>query len=93
MLPLEGETVSLINRIDRVENKINRIEDKVSALLEQGEVTQENVTTLTDSLHEQRDHFKFMRQALIDELSKYRRVFALGSLVLVCCLMWILLRL
>ena len=93
MLNLEFDTVSLIDRLGRVESKVDTIEDKVNVLLEQGEVTQENVSALTDSLHEQRDHFQLMRQALTNELSKYRRVFGIGSFVLVLFLMWILLRL
>ena len=88
----EFETVSLINRLERVEVKVGNIEDKINVLLEQGEVTQENVSALTDTLHEQRDHFHIMRQTLVSELSKYRRVFGIGSLGLVVLLMWILLR-
>ena len=93
MLEIERETHSLIDRLDRVETKVGAIEDKVNALLEQGEVTQEHVTSLTDSLHEQRDHFQFMRSTLLTELTKYRRIFIGGSTLLVLVLLWILHRL
>ena len=93
MLRSEDQTAKLINRIERVENKVDAIEDKVNILLEQGEVTQENVNSLTDSLNEQRDHFSFVRKTLMVELKRYQRVFAVGSFVLVLLLLWILLRL
>ena len=93
MLEIERETHALIDRLDRVESKVGVIEDKVNTLLEQGEITQEHVTSLTDSLHEQRDHFQFMRSTLLAELTKYRRIFIGGSALLVLLLLWILLRL
>lgn len=92
MLRSEEETTGLILRIQSIESKVGTIEEKVELLLEQGEITQENVTALTDSLHEQKDHFAFMRHSLLKELARYRRVFALGSFVLILLLMWILLR-
>ena len=93
MLEIERETHYLIDRLDRVESKVGVIEDKVNTLLEQGEITQEHVSSLTDSLHEQKDHFQFMRSTLLAELAKYRRIFIGGSAILVLLLLWILLRL
>ena len=93
MLGVADDTFDLITRIERVEDKVTNIEEKVSLLLEQGEVTQETVSALSESIDEQRDHFRYMKQTLLDELSKYQRIFMIGSIVLVIILMLILLRL
>lgn len=89
---LTEDTATLIDRIQCVETKIESIEEKVDTLLEQGELTTENVAALTDSLEEQRDHFQYMRRTLMYELKHYRRIFAIGSFILVLLLFLIMFR-
>jgi predicted nuclease with TOPRIM domain len=83
----------LIKRVERIEEKVDGIENKVGELLEQGAVTQENVEGLTGELRDQKDHFSYLKNIMKDELKYYRRVFAIGSVILMLILLWIVLRL
>ena len=82
----------LIQRIDRVEEKVDNIEAKVGELLEQGQVTQECVDEMGGDLKEQKDHFKFLRDALKNEMVLYKRIFMVGGCVFAVLLLWIVLR-
>ena len=86
------EQNGLIQRIDRVEEKVDNIEAKVGELLEQGAVTQESVDVIGTDLKDQKDHFKFLRDALKNEMVIYKRIFIIGGGVLAIALFWIILR-
>ena len=86
------EQQGLIQRIDRVEEKVDSIESKVGELLEQGQITQENVGEMSEEIKSQRDHFKFIRDALQGEIVLYKRVFVVGGCVLFIFLLWIIIR-
>lgn len=86
------EQKGLIQRIDRVEEKVDSIEAKVGELLEQGQVTQENVGEMGEEIKSQRDHFKFLRDALKSEMVMYKRIFLVGGCVLALLLLWIIIR-
>ena len=86
------EQQGLIKRIDRVEEKVDNIESKVGELLELGQVTQESVGEMNEEIKNQRDHFKFIRDALQGEIVLYKRVFVVGGCVLFIFLLWIIIR-
>lgn len=86
------EQKGLIQRIDRVEEKVDNIEGKVNELLEQGQVTQETVEGMGDEIKSQRDHFKFLRDALKSEMILYKRIFIVGGCILAFLLLWIIIR-
>lgn len=92
MYSVVEETNGLIQRIDRVEEKVDNIEAKVGELLEQGAVTQESVDVIGTDLKDQKDHFKFLRDALKNEMVIYKRIFIIGGGVLAIALFWIILR-
>ena len=86
------EQKGLIQRIDRVEEKVDNIEAKVGELLVQGQVTQEGVTEMGEEIKSQRDHFKFLRDALKSEMVLYKRLFLVGGCVLALLLLWVIIR-
>ena len=86
------EQQGLIQRIDRVEEKVDNIEAKVGELLEQGQVTQETVEVMGTDLKDQRDHFKFLRDALKNEMKLYKRIFIGGGCVFAIILFWVIVR-
>jgi len=88
----DDESNGLIQRIDRVEEKVDSIETKVGELLEQGAMTQESVEVMGEDLKSQRDHFKFLKDALKLEMVLYKRIFLAGGFVLAFVLFWIILR-
>ena len=88
----DPETKGLIQRIDKVEQKVDNIEAKVGELLEQGQVTQETVEVMGSDLKDQKDHFRFLRDALKNEMKLYKRIFIVGGCVLAILLFWIILR-
>jgi len=86
------EQKGLIQRIDRVEEKVDNIEAKVGELLEQGQVTQESVEGMGEEIKSQRDHFRFLRDALKSEMVLYKRIFIIGGGVLALLLLWVIIR-
>ena len=92
MLYNADEQNGLIQRIDRVEEKVDNIEAKVGELLEQGQVTQEGVSEMGEEIKSQRDHFKFLRDALKSEMVLYKRLFLVGGFVLAFLLLWVIIR-
>jgi len=86
------EQQGLIQRIDRVEEKVDNIEAKGGELLEQGQVTQESVGDMGDEIKSQRDHFKFLRDALKGEMIIYKRIFIVGGCILAFLLLWVIIR-
>ena len=92
MMYSDPETKGLIQRIDKVEQKVDNIEAKVGELLEQGQVTQETVEVMGSDLKDQKDHFRFLRDALKNEMKLYKRIFIVGGCVLAILLFWIILR-
>ena len=92
MMYNDDEQNGLIQRIDRVEEKVDNIEAAVGELLEQGAVTQESVDGMSDDLRAQKDHFRFLKDALRTEMVLYKRLFLVGGCVLAILLFWIILR-
>jgi len=88
----EEQQNGLIQRIDRVEEKVDNIETKVGELLEQGQVTQESVGEMNEDLKAQKDHFKFLRDALKSEMKLYKRIFLIGGTILGIVLLWIIIK-
>lgn len=92
MMYSNDEQKGLIQRIDRLDEKVDNIEGKVNELLEQGQVTQETVSEMGDEIKNQRDHFRFIRDALKNEMILYKRIFIVGGCILAFLLLWIIIR-